>query len=318
MNAPVIIPTLCRYEHFRECMESLGKCTGAGETEVFIGLDFPAKESHRPGYLRIREYLDNIADNHPFKALHVFRHERNQGVILNIKFLKDKVMRDHEAFIFSEDDNVFAPTFLSFVNQALERFRDDRSVFAICGYSHPYSLKFADNNFYRQNVDFSAWGYAIWNDRWLEACANNRSGWWLPRMFNPLAWRRVARNGNNRLLEFIRRLLVVSPLNDNALSVYMALNGSDIIMPRMSMVRNMGWDGSGEHCEDTTGQLAMMHSTQPMYSGETFELSGTGKEFYKDNRRAYVSQSYGRISFRAMMCRLIHSLTRGLLGRRRQ
>ena len=48
--APVIIPTLCRFEHFNRCIESLSKCTWAEYTEVYIGLDYPAKESHWGGY----------------------------------------------------------------------------------------------------------------------------------------------------------------------------------------------------------------------------------------------------------------------------
>ena len=41
--APVIIPTLCRYDHFKRLMESLNKCTWADKTDVYIGLDYPAK-----------------------------------------------------------------------------------------------------------------------------------------------------------------------------------------------------------------------------------------------------------------------------------
>lgn len=279
-------------------------------TEVFVGLDYPAKEAHRPGYLKIKEYLDNLAGHHPFKALHVYEHEQNKGVFPNINFLIEKVVHDHEAFIFSEDDNVFSPAFLTFVNQALERFRDDPSVFAVCGYSHPYKLKFNNNNFYRQNVDFSAWGYGVWSERMLKAQSRNRRGWWLPQLFNPMAWLRVARNGNNRLLEFLLRTLKVSDLNDNALSVYMAVNGMDVVMPRVSMVRNMGWDGSGEHCMDASDAIAAMHSTQPLYENDMFEMKGTGKEYYKDNRSAYVQQSYGRISFSTLIHKLVRDFGR--------
>ena len=55
--APVIIPTLCRYEHFVRCVESLRKNTWAQYTDVYIGLDYPAKESHREGYEKIKDYL---------------------------------------------------------------------------------------------------------------------------------------------------------------------------------------------------------------------------------------------------------------------
>ena len=76
--APVIIPTLCRYKHFKECLESLSKCKWAEETEVFIGLDYPAKESHRPGYEKIKSYLKEVGDM-TFKKIHVFEREVNYG-----------------------------------------------------------------------------------------------------------------------------------------------------------------------------------------------------------------------------------------------
>lgn len=47
---PIMIPTLCRYEHFRRCLESLQRRTHANETDVYVGLDYPAKESHWDGY----------------------------------------------------------------------------------------------------------------------------------------------------------------------------------------------------------------------------------------------------------------------------
>lgn len=42
---PVIIPTLNRFEHFKNCVESLANCTYAPETELIIGLDFPPAEN---------------------------------------------------------------------------------------------------------------------------------------------------------------------------------------------------------------------------------------------------------------------------------
>ena len=48
--APVVIPTLCRYEHLKNCLESLARCTYSHETDVYLCLDFPAKESHKRGY----------------------------------------------------------------------------------------------------------------------------------------------------------------------------------------------------------------------------------------------------------------------------
>ena len=55
--APVIIPTLSRYEHFRKCFESLEKCTYAEETDVYVGLDYPPSEKYIEGWKKIDRYL---------------------------------------------------------------------------------------------------------------------------------------------------------------------------------------------------------------------------------------------------------------------
>ena len=71
----------------------------------------------------------------------------------------------YDRWIFSEDDNVFSPNFLVYINKGLEKFKNDKSVFAFNGYRHFYNVKFKENTFFRQNIDFSAWGYGIWKDR---------------------------------------------------------------------------------------------------------------------------------------------------------
>lgn len=40
-DAPILIPTLNRYEHLKRCVESLAKNKLAKESELVIGLDYP-------------------------------------------------------------------------------------------------------------------------------------------------------------------------------------------------------------------------------------------------------------------------------------
>lgn len=78
--APVIIPTLNRYEHFKRCLESLEKCTGAEMTEVYVGLDFPPSDKYVEGWKKIDIYLKEKEVNNHFKKLIVVRRETNCGV----------------------------------------------------------------------------------------------------------------------------------------------------------------------------------------------------------------------------------------------
>ena len=83
--APVVIPTLCRYEHLKRCIDTLSECTGADETELYVGLDFPAKESHWEGYRKIEQYLVSIEG---FKKVHIVKREYNYGAERNSHELK--------------------------------------------------------------------------------------------------------------------------------------------------------------------------------------------------------------------------------------
>ena len=78
--APVIIPTLNRYEHFIKCLESLEKCTGAEKTDVYVGLDYPPSEKYEIGWKRIDDYLAEKELSNGFNKLIVFRRKENCGV----------------------------------------------------------------------------------------------------------------------------------------------------------------------------------------------------------------------------------------------
>ena len=55
--APVLITTLNRYEHFVRCLESLERCTGSENTEVYVALDYPPSEKYKGGWVKISSYL---------------------------------------------------------------------------------------------------------------------------------------------------------------------------------------------------------------------------------------------------------------------
>lgn len=292
--APVIIPTLCRFDHFQQCIESLSHCTWADKTEVYVALDYPAKDSHWEGYKKIKNYLENTSLN--FKKLHVVVRERNYGFGPNgnLRTLLRPIMEQYESFIMSEDDNIFSPNFLVFINKGLTKFKDDKSVLAINGYRHFYPIQKKSNTFFRQNVDFSAWGYGIWSETFksLPPCDYFKTNFSLKTFF------RIKQNvGKNRALDYWSYYF--RPFKawfDAPMSVYAYLNNMDIIMPaEVSLVRNIGWDGSGEHC-DTMDSLAQKHLTQKISEEKDFEYIGTGFEFYEENRASFRNNSYAKVS----------------------
>lgn len=298
--APVLIPTLCRYDHFKNCIESLKKCSGVENTEVYIGLDYPASPKHWDGYNKISEYLETLKEQHPFKKLHVIKRERNYGVGVNGNFdhLRDEVFKTHDRIIVSEDDNIFSPAFLDYINKGLEKYKDDKSVIGICGYRHYYDILKSDNNIYRQNVDFSAWGYGMWKDRYEELISKDYK-WYQKQLTPKKVWNVARRNGKNRALQFVGAALIKNKkyrISDNLISVYMALTGKDVIMPCVTCVKNNGIDGSGENFADTNISLQKKHMSQPLFKEQVFTISGDPYNYYKENNIIHVKESYGKIN----------------------
>lgn len=305
--APVIISTLCRYEHFKACIESLSQCTYANQTEVYIGLDFPSKESHWEGYNKIANYLHN--NKLSFKKLHVIKRERNYGTGTNGNFatLVKEAFKQYDSIICSEDDNIFSPNFLDYINQGLEKYKDHKDIIAICGYRHYYPIKKGDNTFYRQNVDFSAWGYGIWKDRQQEILSKDFK-YFRKQMFSISAWKRLIQNGNHRIACFLEYTIPQwnQAQTDNLYSVYAAINNMDVIMPsKVSLVRNIGADGSGLNFKNVSKEVTKKHLTQPIDTEKYFQFIGTGYEFYDENKRIHRNDSYARITNIKMIIRFI-------------
>jgi len=148
--APVIITTLCRFEHFKRCIDSLLQCTGAEFTDVYIGVDYPSKDSHWKGYNKICEYVQDIKG---FNKLVIIKREKNCGAVGNLKALREYVEKMYDRCIFSEDDNEFAPNFLEYMNEGLIRFKDNPIVLRICGSRMTWGADFDGiMNGYKNNI----------------------------------------------------------------------------------------------------------------------------------------------------------------------
>ena len=110
--APVIIPTLNRNVHFERCLESLERCSGADQTEVYVALDYPPSEKYKEGWKKIDDYLRLKESQNGFKKLHVIRRDRNYGICHengNYETLIREIKKSYDRYILSEDDNEFSP-----------------------------------------------------------------------------------------------------------------------------------------------------------------------------------------------------------------
>ena len=313
--APVLIPTLNRFEHLRETITSLSHCTGASETDLFIALDYPPSSSYEEGYNKIVEYIPCISG---FKSVNVIKREKNFGVKNNpYDALHNVIFEKYDRYIFSEDDNHFSPNFLEFINKGLEKFKNDNSVIAMNGYRHFYNLRFSDNNYFFQSIDFSAWGYGMMRDTYLMVERRLTKCYFRRKFLNPINWYKVSRNGLNRFLQFLFFFAGTyerPTINDGTLSIFMALNGMKVVMPRVSKVRNIGWDSLSNSFR--TGNMPMDYAkkyrVQEIDNATSFDFQGEGYAFYNENRKAYKKETHDRLSLWSFLKIIFKRLIPGL------
>lgn len=246
--APVIIPTLNRYDHFRQCLESLEKCTGADKTEVFIGLDYPPSEKYVEGWKKINEYLKGKEEKNAFQNLIVERRTYNCGIgheNSNFNLLRKKISERYDRFIVSEDDNIFSSNFLEYINDGLEKYKDNPDCMTICGYNlQGVTLEKYDNNCYFSH-EFSAWGTGYWRDKRTIISSIINKDFAMSIMSNWHNIWTIYKNEPRLLNTIIMNLDCGKIFGDTMIVSYQYLNNKYSLFPKVSKVRNIGCDGSG-------------------------------------------------------------------------
>ena len=266
--APVIVTTLCRYEHFVRCMDSLARCTHADETDVYIGLDYPLKESHWQGYKKILDFLPSIQG---FHHVYIQKRERNFGARKNFYATRDYCYENgNDRYIITEDDNEFSPNFLDYVNKGLDKYENNPKVYAICAYSPHIDLQSFSKNIYA-SYGYSAWGVGLWRNKVIDFTSYpqekniHRVKQWLS---SPVACIKLFCR-EPRILYTLYRMINKSMLyGDTCTVTYSILNNLYSVFPSMSKVRNWGNDGSGINCE----AIDVSYIHQPIDTATTFDF----------------------------------------------
>ncbi len=269
--APVIIPTISRYEHLKNCISSLRACTDASKTDIYISVDSPPNPKYVEGHKKVVEFLKKGIDG--FSSVNIFYQEKNLGMNGNSLFLIDSIRKDHTCFIYTEDDNEFSPNFLDFINKGLRFYQNRDEVIAISGYSYPIELE-CEGNIYTNPVYFSYHGCAMKVDDFDRMVKEIDLKWLMGLYRNGRKMDSLIRASKNQYCNLIKSVLgyiypaiegdEVHPI-DIICGIYLFDKGYRMAFPTVSKVINRGYDGSGEDCEEMVfdGSKPLNHRNYP-------------------------------------------------------
>ena len=280
--APVIIPTLCRHEHFKRGIESLKKNSLAKYTDVYIALDYPAKDEHWEGYKKICEYLDD-GDFSVFKSFNITRRKKNYGVGLNGRELSKSLMDRYDRSIYAEDDIEFSPNFLEYMDKCLAKYEDNDDIIAITGYSYPLNYEHDEGaNIIFQSSVFPSWGVGYWQRKYGGYRDEILSGY-LPKNFDKACKTGVLKKLiDRRRSDYIVQSLgggdntFITSTTDVSFGIYMTLKNKYVVSPTLSKTRNCGMDGSGVNFPKVRARngkhyLSYDYNNQPIDMSTGFE-----------------------------------------------
>lgn len=161
VRAPIALFAYKRLDHFKRTVEALKANDLALESEVYIFSDGPKTKDDEKGVEEVRSYIKSIEGG--FKSVHTRFAEKNKGLAVSIVEGVTELVNKEGFVIVIEDDIVTSKFFLSFMNDSLEKYKDEETVMHVSGYSFP--LEGGLPPVFLSQMPF-VWGWATWKRSW--------------------------------------------------------------------------------------------------------------------------------------------------------
>ena len=298
--APITLFTYSRADHTKSAVESLLKNKEAAESDLFIFSDGPKTEEKRKAVEENRKYIHTITG---FKSVHIVEHEKNQGLANSLIAGITEIVNQYGRVIVVEDDLILSPYFLQFMNEALEKYKDEDRVASISAFLNPIDCEAPDTFFLRY---FACWGWATWKRGWDILINDDRV------LLKQLRWKKndfnIGGTGPFYGILYCDKI----GLNDSwAVRFYASqfLAGKLQLFPGRSMAIQTGTDSRGTHGTDADHKYDKMRlSIRPIHIGEidveeSKEMYDAFSRFYGQGQKKTFKTELAR--FKSFIRRLI-------------
>lgn len=261
MFYPILLITFNRPEHTRRTLEALQKNAYASDSDLYVYVDGPRSCNIEKDTKAIAEVEKVILSENWCKSVTLRKSEFNRGCRDAVIYAISDMLKTFDAVIILEDDIITSPAFLSYMNKALDFYKERKSVFSISGHSHSPE-KFQVPSDYPYDVFASPrlfnWGWATWADRWNQA--DWTMGYYDDFMCKPYEKQAFSRGGDDMIPMLVDEKMGRSSAWDIQFAFTHFANHAVSIVPCESYTANIGLDGSGTHCGNSKHSLVDMES----------------------------------------------------------
>jgi hypothetical protein len=308
--APIGICTYTRLNHLIRTIDALKANTLARQSELYIFSDGPNKGDEAK-VQELRDYLLTITG---FKKVHL-RLQPENNRFENTSNAHIQLTATHGRSIFMEDDIVTSPCFLEFMNAGLDRYESNKNIFSIGGYSPPIAFpkNHAHDIFFSQI--FCPWGAGMWKDRF--DMTSSAIAAWDPQFDKGLSskLKYIGKDLARRYKSLCRAGIKDTELMakfDLVATVVMLQRQMYSVLPRQTIIENIGLDGSGLNCHVNDARFIRQFDSDyrpTKFNDEPFLDPRIGREVYLQGS---FTKSKGPImrSFYLLVRSINHKLSR--------
>jgi acetyltransferase-like isoleucine patch superfamily enzyme len=246
--APIVLFAYNRPWHTRQTLEALSNNELSDQSELFIFCD-GAKVNADPNELvAINEVRDVVYSQQWCKNVIIEISEKNLGLAESIQKGVTKILDLYEKVIVLEDDIVPSVGFLDYMNRCLTLYENSQEIFHVSAYLYPNSFPTKDQIYFLKVL--SCWGWGTWTRAWAH----------LQLDFSTLisdydSEKKIAKFNIEGNADYFKQLEdnYNGKINTWAVKWYASWIrvGGISIFPGKSLVRNIGFDASGENCYKT-------------------------------------------------------------------
>jgi len=260
-SAPVTVLFYRRPDHLRQVMEQVRRAKPARLFGVSDGPKPNDPVSSRGVADSRRVFRDSIDWPCQWELL---ERETNLGSYVSVSRGLDWVFEKVGETIILEDDTVPDPTFFRFTSELLEKYRNHPGIASISGDNYDDPRDWPGPASYRFTRYHHAWGWATWKRAWQHFDREEK----LLSFLENRKWRKEQELSRKEWAYWERcfRHTYAKKLDawDYRWTLSLWAKNMFCIVPRVNLVRNIGFDSLGTHTVDRDLADLSMHEARPI------------------------------------------------------
>ena len=163
--SPIVLFTYNRPWHTRQTLDALSRNEEAQESILYIYCEGAKNNALPENIKKIEEVRRIVKSETRFKKVVIVEQGENLGLANSVLSGVTDVINIHERVIVLEDDHITSPYFLRYMNDGLQLYENVEEVACLSGYIYPVKGKLPET-FFIKGAD--CWGWATWKRIWTD------------------------------------------------------------------------------------------------------------------------------------------------------